>query len=146
MKHRRTRLAAGAVVTGRWCPRCDAPLRVAVPVHAGTPGGALLATIEVCAGCGEGHIPAVPVVTISAPSRREARLRVWLRIQWWLHGREAARAGHPVTGCAVPECRRPGWWDCAWYESVDGGRVRWVFCGRRHRSQWLAAHIEGMTA
>lgn len=127
-------LTAGDTEHGAWCVPCGAPVAVRVPLRHGD-SITVVAYLTVCASCGTRHIPAVPVVTLSRP--RWQRPRPWLAFLWLLHRRDSARRGRAGVACAMPGCERPGWWDCAWYEAVDDGRIRWMFCGHRHRSEWL---------
>jgi hypothetical protein len=118
---------------------CNAHVAVRVALHIGDTSQPAAALLTVCASCGNRFIPVTPQVTIeqtTAP-RRRGWPRPLLAFTWWRYRRECRRRGLHPTGCAVTECPRPGWHDCAWFEAVDDGRIRWVFCGSRHRKQWL---------
>lgn len=129
-------IVAGDVQDGVWCPPCNAATRIRVPLHNRGRHGPVIANLEVCVSCGMSFLPSVPVVTVTRPGWQ--RPRPVLAFEWWLHRRASARAGRPAVACAVQACRKPGWWDCCWYEAVDDGRVRWMFCGGKHRRAWLA--------
>ena len=128
-------VVAGETVTGVWCVPCNAPVAVRVPLYLGDLGPAPAAEITVCASCGNRFIPSAPVAMLTRPARR--RPRPWLAFTWWRYRRECGRLGLAVRGCAVETCPRPGWHECAWFEAVELGRIRWVFCGRRHRQKWF---------
>jgi hypothetical protein len=129
-------LTAGDTEHGVWCVPCSAPVAVRVPLRYGD-SVAQVSYLTVCASCGTRQIPAVPVATLTRPRWR--RPRPWVAVLWWLHRRDSARRGRTGVACAIRGCDRPGWWDCAWYEAVDDGRIRWMFCGHRHRREWLQA-------
>jgi hypothetical protein len=129
-------VTAGDTVAGVWCVPCNAPVAVRVPLRHGDDGTPPTAWLTVCAMCGTRHMPSVPAVTIAQAPRR--RPRPWLAVQWRAHRRDCARRGTRPVACALGDCPRPGWADCAWYEAVDDGRIRWMFCGRKHRREWLA--------
>jgi hypothetical protein len=121
---------------------CNAPVAVRVPLHIGDLGQPAAAELTVCASCRNRFIPVTPQVT-RTPVRPSRRPRPWLAWTWWRYRRECTRLGLPVRECAMDGCPRPGWHECAWYQAVDLGRIRWVFCGRRHRRQWLEANVTG---
>lgn len=133
---RHAALHAGDVAYDAWCARCMAQTVIRIPLHAGSPAGPLAATVEVCAECGNYRIPRQPVVTVE-PGPRWQFPRLILAARWRLARRAAELAGREAKACAYGACARPGHWDCGWYEAVDGGRIRWVFCGARHRRRWL---------
>jgi hypothetical protein len=140
-------IVAGETATGVWCVPCNASVAVRVDLHSGDTASLPAAQLTVCASCGTRFIPATPQVTITAtPQPRRRRPRPWLAFTWWRYHRECTRRGLSPTGCAVTSCPRPGWHDCAWYQPVDGGRIRWVFCGRKHRRQWLTQTSDDETA
>jgi hypothetical protein len=128
-------IVAGDTEGGVWCVPCNAPVAVRVPLHIGDLGSPPAALITVCAACGNRSIPHIPSVTITPPPRRMPR--PWLAIQWRAQRRDCARRGVTLQACAMPGCPRPGWWDCAWFQAVDDGRIRWLFCGAKHRREWL---------
>jgi hypothetical protein len=80
-------------------------------------------------------MPSIPAVDLT-PARRSWP-RPWLALLWWYQRRDCARRGITPRACALGGCPRPGWWDCAWYEALDDGRIRWLFCSPKHRRQWL---------
>jgi hypothetical protein len=132
------RIVAGDTLTGVWCVPCNAPVAVRVPLHLGDLGRPVAAELTVCASCGTRFIPVTPQVTLNELSRRH-RFRPLLAVSWWRYRRECASRDLTPTGCAVADCPRPGWHDCCWWETVEFGRIRWVFCGRSHRKQWLGS-------
>lgn len=129
-------LTAGETVPGAWCVPCNSGTAVRVPLHPGPDTGQPpIAHLTVCASCGTRYMPAAPVVTLG-----EARWhwpRPWTAVLWRIHRRDSARRGTLPSSCAYRDCRKPGWFDCAWYQAVDDGRIRWMFCGIKHRRQWL---------
>jgi hypothetical protein len=127
-------LTAGDTEHGVWCEPCNAPVAVRVPLRYGD-SITVAGWLTVCASCGTRHMPAVPVAMLTRPGWR--RPRPWLALLWHLHRRDSARRGRTPVACAMPGCERPGWWECAWYEAVDDGRIRWMFCSARHRREWL---------
>lgn len=134
-----TVITAGETQTDVWCAPCNAPVAVRVPLHLGSPEYAPAAYLTVCASCGTRYMPSVPVVTLTRASRWR-RPRPVLALLWWAHRRDCRRRDVTSTGCALGDCPRPGWWDCAWYEAVDEGRIRWLFCTGKHRDEWLQAN------
>lgn len=129
-------IVAGDLVDGVWCPSCNAPVRIRIPLHLGDTSYPPAAHLEVCGSCGLAYMPARPVVEI-VPARWHWP-RLIIAAAWWWHRRRSARYGIPAVGCAKPGCPRPGWYECMWFETVDDGRIRWMFCSARHRRQWLA--------
>jgi len=128
-------LTAGESQPGAWCVPCNAPVAVRVPLRYGPDSSAAAQTwLTVCASCGQRRMPSAPVVTLNRPRWRP---RPFLALAWRAHRRDCARRGVTPAGCAYGACPRPGWWDCAWYEAVEDGRIRWMFCGARHRARWL---------
>lgn len=127
-------IEAGETEHGVWCVPCNAPLAVRVPLRQGDDVDPV-AYLTVCAECGTRSMPSKPRVQLErAPWRLP---RPWLALLWRLHRRDCQRRGHPAVACALGNCQQPGWHDCAWYEAVDDGRIRWMFCGARHRREWL---------
>jgi hypothetical protein len=129
------RIVAGQTDTNVWCRPCNAHTAVRVALHLGGIGPHPAAYLTVCASCGTRFIPQAPQVTVTRPPRR--RPRPLLALSWWRYRRECARRRLAVTGCALDGCPKPGWHDCCWYEPDEYGRIRWVFCGRKHRRRWL---------
>ncbi len=136
-------IVAGDLVDGVWCPDCNAPVRIRIPLHHGHTDGPPAAHLEVCVSCGHHYIPAIPVVEVIPQGSSWHRPRPVLAWLWWLHRRQSARDGRHPAACAYGECKRPGWVSCCWFESVEFGTVRWVFCGRRHRARWLTTKMTG---
>jgi hypothetical protein len=128
-------ISAGETEPGVWCVPCNAPVAVRVPLRYGPEGSPAIGWLTVCASCGTRHMPSVPVAVLTRPRWR--RPRPWLAFLWHLHRRDSARRGRAGVACAMPGCQRPGWWDCSWYQAVDDGRLRWCFCGTRHRTEWF---------
>lgn len=137
-------IVTGETVHGVWCPPCNAPVRVRVPLHFGSIAAPVAAHLEVCASCGHRYIPALPVVEL-VPQRYPwwRRARPVTGLLWAVNRRLAARDGRQAQACAYEACRRPGWWTCCWFAQVEFGTVRWVFCGRRHRAKWIANRMGG---
>jgi hypothetical protein len=134
-------IVAGGLVDGVWCPNCAAPVRIRIPLHLGSRHRPPAAHLEVCMSCGHHYILVTPQVDVTEVSKKRQWPRPWPAFQWWLNRRDSIRAGRPSVGCAIPDCCKPGWWDCAWYEQTDGGRIRWLFCGRAHRKSWLVWRV-----
>ena len=132
-------IVAGEPRHGVWCPACNEPVRVRVPLHIGHLQAPVAAYLEVCALCGHSYIPALPVVALVPQTHPwwHRRPRPVLAAAWRVHRRLAARDHRPAAGCALGACPRPGWHACCWFQRTDDGVIRWVFCGRRHRRQWL---------
>ena len=136
-------IVAGETATAVWCVPCNAPVAVRVPLHLGDLGQPEAAQLTVCASCGNRFIPVTPQVRIEqAAPRWRGWPRPILAFTWWRYRRECARRGLTPTGCRVTSCPRPGWHDCCWFEAVDLGRIRYVFCGTRHRRRWLEQHTQ----
>jgi hypothetical protein len=115
-------VVAGETVTGVWCVPCNAPVAVRVPLHLGDLTQAAAAEITVCASCVNRFIPSTPQVTVSRLARRRPRL--WLAFTLWRYRHQCGRLSLAVRGCAIEECPRPGWHECACYEAVELGRIR----------------------
>lgn len=130
----RPQLTAGDTEHGAWCAACNAPVAVRVPLRY-SDSIMVAGWLTVCAMCGTRHMPSTPVASLARAGWQ--RPRPWLAVLWRLHRRESARRDRPAVACAVDGCERPGWWDCAWFEAVDEGRIRWMFCSGKHRREWL---------
>lgn len=118
-------LALGEVVAHSWCATCQAPSRVRAAVHATSPGGVLLGTLEVCPGCGANH--AEPSVALPAAPRPRLLRPLRRRTAW--------------TGlCAAGGCRMPGRKRYELTVPGEAGTWRYRFCTRKHRDSWAAEH------
>jgi hypothetical protein len=129
-------IAAGATALAGWCATCQLPTRVTVPVHAGTPGGPLLGTVELCPGCGANH--ATPMVTVTPARRGRFRFRHPVASVAAMAARHDSEArGLPAVECAYGDCPMPGSWDRTWRMQEDAGTTTWLFCKPAHRTAWL---------
>ena len=115
---------AGDLVDGVWCPNCAAPVRIRIPLHLASRHRPPVAQLEVCMSCGHRYIPVTPHVHVTEVSKERQWPRPWLAVLWWINRRDSVGARRPSVGCAVAECREPGWWDCAWFEATDYGTIR----------------------
>jgi hypothetical protein len=135
------RLVLGRVTEGVWCPTCNAPVRIRIPVHNRGRHYPPLADIEVCASCGHHYMPISAAVATITRRSWQFRIRPWDALLWWIHETSLWRHGRQPVECGYGDCHRPGWWDCAWIEQVDFGNLRHGFCSGKHRRQWLAEHF-----
>ena len=136
-------IVAGDVTDGVWCPPCQAPLRIRVPLHIGGAGRPAVTYLDFCASCGTGYMPARPAVAEAVRAPGSWRPRPVLAALWGAHRWSSKRAGRAPRACAYRACERPGWHDCAFLAPADLGRVRYVFCGRRHRAAWARQQVRG---
>jgi len=118
-----------------WCPVCQAPWRVRVPLLL---GGKPVGTVEACPGCGSNH--AQPSVTVTPAPRQPLRLprHPLAAAASALHRWRCSKDGLTSPGCAYESCRWPGRWGCTYEVSADDGVYRYLFCGPRHRAAWAA--------
>jgi len=119
-------ITAGDCEPHTWCGTCQAPSRVRLNLHDGTPGGPLLAVVEVCPGCGSNHAtPRVEVVPASPGLI--ARLR-------------SAGQRDPAELCAHGDCRKRA--EPGITHSIAGDEGTWTyrFCSRPHRQAWADAN------
>lgn len=142
MPTRQPVIVAGDIYYDTWCPSCQTAARIRIMLHIRDLGHPPVADLAICTACGEGYMPTRPVVTVDPLKRRWPWRHPWLRLLWWLQRRRCIKTGRPPTACGFGDCPKPGWWDCAWIEQVDFGRVRHVFCGGSHRAQWLGQHLQ----
>jgi hypothetical protein len=134
---RRPVILAGQPLYGAWCPACKTDTRIRIPLHLDSIATLPVTELSICTACGQGRMPSRPEVTLDPAKRSWPWWHPWLRMLWWWQRRQCRKAGRTPTACAFGDCRKPGWWDCAWIEQVELGRVRHVFCGGGHRAQWL---------
>lgn len=120
-----------------WCPVCQLPSRVRVPLHLHTVDSAPAAVLEICPGCGTGHDR--PSVAISPLPREPVRPLVAAAhaLSRWIH----KRRGLPALGCAHGDCPWPGRYRRQHEMPGEDGLWRYLFCTARHRRQWAADHL-----
>jgi hypothetical protein len=129
-------ITAGETVMGTWCATCQLPTRVRVPLHDGSPGGPLLAVLELCPGCGANH--ATPMITVTPSLRRRLSFRhPAASIATAVARRDCEARGLTPAGCAYGDCPMPGSWDCTWRLREDEGTTTYLFCKTAHRTGWL---------
>lgn len=118
-------IVAGECETRVWCATCQAPTRVRLALHDGTPDGTLLAVVEVCPGCGSNHAtPSVNVTT--GPVSLLERLRPKTR--------------PPEQVCAWADCRKPVKQGHRLDLVVDDGVWHVGFCSDDHKRAWALEH------
>lgn len=130
------RVTAGEPELHCWCPTCQLPTRVRVPLHIGSPSGPPAGLLEICPGCGTGHDR--PSVT-AADAPRERR-RPLVQLAHAVHGRACRRRARPATGCAHDTCPWPGLHRNQHTMAGDDGTWTFLFCTRRHMRAWADQH------
>ncbi len=83
----RPRLVIGHVTEGVWCPGCNAPIRIRIPIHNRGRHTQVLADVEECASCGHHYMPTRPAVATLTRHRPTLRLNPVAAVLWWLHSR-----------------------------------------------------------
>lgn len=119
-----------------WCPVCQLPSRLRIPLHLGAVSTTPAAVVEICPGCGTGHDR--PSVTTTALPRERINPIVAAAhtLSRWIH----RRRGLPAVGCAHRDCPWPGRYSLAHEMVGDEGLWRYLFCTKRHRRAWAANH------
>lgn len=154
-----TVIAAAEPETGAWCPVCLMPSRVRIPLHDGATDGPLVATLEVCPGCGTGHDRPSATVTTGILGRKGKDRNHSLEpgggtqsagltysghpvvvFASKLHALACRRKGLPALECAHGDCHWPGLWRHEHAIDGDEGTWRYVFCRRSHKRAWAAEH------
>lgn len=132
---RAPQILAGEPQLHCWCPVCQLPSRVRVPLHIGSLGTPPASVLEICPGCGTGHDR--PSVNITAPDAP----RGWhplTALAHALHAWACRRRGLAAIGCAHRDCRWPGLYRHQHQMTGEDGTWRFLFCTRRHKRAWLA--------
>lgn len=126
-------IVAGEPELHTWCPTCQMPTRVRVPLHHVSLGTSPDAVLEICPGCGTGHDrPALTIV----PTPRATMGNPLVAAAHTLHARLCRRHGRRALGCAYRDCRWPGLYRNQHQMPGDEGVWRFLFCTRRHRRAW----------
>lgn len=120
-----------------WCPVCQLPSRVRVPLHLDAVGSSPVAVLEICPGCGTGHDRPSVTTTPLPRERTKALVSAAHALNRWLQ----RRRGRPGIGCAHRDCPWPGQYRHQHEMHGDEGRWRYLFCTARHRRQWAADHL-----
>lgn len=127
-------IVAGEPDLHAWCPVCQLPTRVRVPLHLGHTGGQPTAVLEICPGCGTGHDrPSIAVTEPPRERRRPLVAAVHAAHQW-----ACRRRGRPSLGCAHRDCPWPGLYRKQHAIPGEDGTWRLFFCSKRHRRAWAA--------
>jgi hypothetical protein len=137
-------ITAGEAIRHTWCPICQEPWRVRIPLLVnGEPCGG----IEVCPGCGSVHdkpgvyitppAPDTPGAPLTAPGATTPLLP---RLACTLHSRRCRRKGLRSPGCALGDCPWPGLWRHAVPFDEDDGVTTYLFCRKRHKRAWAAVN------
>lgn len=133
----RRSIVAGEPELHRWCPVCQLPSRVCVPLHLDAVGAEPAAVLEICPGCGTGHDR--PSVTVTASPR--GRPRPLVAVAHAVNRRLAQRAGRQPLGCAHAACPWPGRYRLLHEMPDDDGTWRYLFCTKRHRTRWAVDNL-----
>lgn len=120
-----------------WCPVCQLPSRVRVPLHIDSVGTTPAAVLEICPGCGTGHDRPSAAVTQLPRQRINPLVAAAHTASRWIHRRQ----GRPALGCAHRNCPWPGRYRHQHEMTGDEGRWRYLFCTNRHRRLWAADHL-----
>lgn len=133
---RAPRVVAGEPELHRWCPTCQLPSRVSVPLHLDHVGAPVVGTLEICPGCGTGHDR--PSITVT--EQRGPRRRPLPAVAHTIHGRLCRRRGLRPVACAHRDCPWPGLYRHQHQMVGDEGTWRYLFCTRRHLRAWAHDH------
>lgn len=129
-------IVAGEPELHCWCPVCQIPSRVRVPLYLDTTGTDPVAVLEICPGCGTGHDR--PSVSVSPTPR--PRPRPLVALAHAVHARLCRRRGLRALGCAHRDCPWPGQYRHKHQLLGDEGTWSYLFCTKRHRTAWAADH------
>lgn len=138
---RTVHVVAGEPDLNCWCPVCQLPIRLRVPLHLDDTSGTSVGVLEICPGCGTGHDrPSTTVSPAPARQRRAIPRRPLLATVRAVHRWACRRSGRIPRLCAHGDCQRPGLYRHEHAIEADEGTWRYVFCTRRHRRAWAAAN------
>lgn len=135
---RRPTLVAGEPELYCWCPVCQMPTRLRVPLHLGDTSTPAAAVLEICPGCGTGHNR--PSVTVADTPRERRPYGPLIALARTVHRWACERRGRRALGCAHRDCHWPGLWRNQFEMTGDDGTWRYVFCTSRHRRAWAVDH------
>jgi hypothetical protein len=131
---RAPRIVAGEPELHRWCPVCQLPSRVSVPLHLDHLGAPPAGVLEICPGCGTGHDrPSIATAIADQPGPHR---RLLPAVAHAIHARLCRRRGQRAVGCAHRDCPWPGLYRNQRQMVGEDGTWRFLFCTRRHLRAW----------